>query len=362
MEALAALDADKVHNNILYIEDDAAMRKMFLLLQASLLKPFKFTFAETLDQARIELNLNPKKYSAIVSDYYLPDGEAKNLFPLPVELPVIVLTATYDVTLAVELMKLGVDDFVVKDKNMQFLKLMPEKINSVIEKKMAEVEAALQERRFRDLFVNSNDIIQYLDAEGKIIQANPPLFETLGFDAEEQGQLSVYDLINPHDVPQFKDMLELLEPGQSREDLVLRMRSKSGKEFIMEGSASKGWLGEDLFYTRTIFRDVTEKRRAEIMIKQQNKDLAEKNKQINEGIVKLRNVTVSKKAAAIVLILGIALFFFSEFWLEPTLVKYSGNTNYNWILKIVIVLLLKPFDMLIERWLLRQKIKEAGLA
>jgi hypothetical protein len=44
-----------------------------------------------------------------VSDYYLPDGEAKNLFPLPFDLLVIVLTATYDVNLAVALMKLGVD-------------------------------------------------------------------------------------------------------------------------------------------------------------------------------------------------------------------------------------------------------------
>jgi len=29
-------------------------------------------------------------HNAVVSDYYLPDGEAKSLFPLPVDLPVIV--------------------------------------------------------------------------------------------------------------------------------------------------------------------------------------------------------------------------------------------------------------------------------
>ena len=111
---------------ILYIEDDAAMRKMFSMVEATLLKPYKFSYAETLEAALLELKSNPKKYTAIVSDYHLPDGEAKDLVPLPVGLPVIVLTATYDISLAVSLMKLGFDDFLVKDKDMQFLKLIPE--------------------------------------------------------------------------------------------------------------------------------------------------------------------------------------------------------------------------------------------
>src|SRR2546430_2701 len=107
---------------ILYIEDDIALRKMFTLLRHTLLKGYQFSYAETLANARAELKLNPKKYSAVVSDYYLPDGEAKNLFPLPFDLPVIVLTATYDVNLAVALMKLGVDDFLIKDQDKQFIK------------------------------------------------------------------------------------------------------------------------------------------------------------------------------------------------------------------------------------------------
>ncbi len=34
--------------SILYIEDDAAMRKMFSLLQNTLLKDYQFSYAETL--------------------------------------------------------------------------------------------------------------------------------------------------------------------------------------------------------------------------------------------------------------------------------------------------------------------------
>lgn len=347
---------------ILYIEDDAAMRKMFSMVEATLLKPYKFTYAETLAAATHELKNNPKKYTAIVSDYHLPDGEAKDLFPLPVDLPVIVLTATYDISLAVSLMKLGFDDFLVKDKDMQFLKLIPEKITSVIEKKTAEIEAAQQKRRFSDLFENSSDIILYLAEDGKVLQANPLLTETLGYDKNELEAITILDLVHTGDREHFRTLLSNLQPGKKFDDVEVRTVGKNGKGFIMEGSASKGWLSEDLFYTRAIFHDVTEKKRDEIKIKQQNVELAEKNRQVNDGVAKLRKATISRKSSAIVIAIGFALFLLSEFWFEPTFIRLSGNTNYLWIFKTAIVLLLKPFDMFIERWMLREKIKEAGLA
>jgi len=49
------------------------------MLQHTLLKDYQFSYAETLANARAELKLSPKKYNAVVSDYYLPDGEAKNI-------------------------------------------------------------------------------------------------------------------------------------------------------------------------------------------------------------------------------------------------------------------------------------------
>ena len=347
---------------ILYIEDDAAMRKMFSLLQNTVLKEYQFSYAETLSQATAELAQNPKKYSAVVSDYFLPDGEAKDLFPLPFDLPVMVLTATYDVNLAVTLMKLGVDDFLVKDKDMQFIKLIPEKIKSIIEKKTAEVEAAQQKRRFSDLFENSTDIIQYLGEDGRVLQANPPLMEILGYDKNDVERMTIFNVVHADDRDRYRASLVNLQPGQKFDDVEVRTVGKTGKVFIMEASASKGWLSEDLFYTRAIFHDVTEKKRDEIKIRQQNIDLAGKNKQINEGVTKLRKATASRKSTAIVLGIGLALFVMSEYWLEPMFIKYSGNTNYLWIFKTVIVVLLKPIDMFLERWMLRQKIREAGLA
>ena len=97
------------------------------------------------------------------------------------------------------------------------------------------------------------------------------------------------------------------------------------------------------------------------MIKEQNIDLAGKNRQINDGLVKLRKASASRKSTAIAFGIGVALFLISEFWLEPTFIKYSGNTNYLWMFKTIIVVLLKPIDMFLEHWILRQKIKEAGL-
>lgn len=357
---LPAGDAPKERVSILYIEDDVAMHRMFKMLESSRLKDFQFTIAATLAEGQAELKNHANRYQAVLSDYHLPDGEAKSLFPLEVDLPVVVLTATYDVGLAVELIKLGADDFLVKDGAMKFIQLLPEKINSVIEKKEAEREAERHKRRFRDLFDNVNDTILYVDNAGTIVHANPMLPEVLGYPAS--GRVLLPSLIHPAERHTFEDKLASLGPGQKLDDYVMRVLGKEGKEFIMEVSVSKSLADEDASWSRIILHNVTEQKRQEQMIRQQNKDLERKNKQINEGIIKLRNMTVSRRSVAFVAVIGIAMFLLSEFWLEPTLIRYSGNSNYTWINKTVIVLLLKPIDMIIERWLLRIKIREAGLS
>jgi PAS domain S-box-containing protein len=346
---------------ILYVEDDLAMISMFRMLESTLLKSYQFTFADTIAKGAQELKENSKKYNAIVSDYHLPDGDAKALFPMPCDLPMIVLTATYDVNLAVTLMKLGVDDFLVKDKDMQFLKLLPEKIKSVIDKKTAEVAAAQQERRFRDLFENSNDIILYLNEDGKIPYANHQLLEILHYDKKEIEQLTIFDILHTDDKEVFRKLLTSLSPGQKFDDRPIRIVTKLNKELIMESSVFKGWQSDDLFYTRAIFRDVTEKKNNEQMIRVQNFDLASKNRQINEAVAKLRRASISKKSAAIVVSIGFVLFLISDFWLQPILINYYGNSGYLWVFQTALVLLLKPIDMLIERWLLREKMKRVGL-
>lgn len=338
------------------------MRKMFQLLQSSILNEFEFFFAVSLSEALNELGKNPEKYQVILSDYFLPDGEAKDLFPLPVELPIIVLTATYNVDMAVALIKSGADDFLVKDKEMKFVKLLPEKIKSVMEKKEAEIEANRQEQRFRDLFENSNDIIFYLSNDGFIRLPNPLFEELLGYTPAEARTLLFADIIGIKHREAYLGRVSLLAPGQKFDDVEVEVTTKSKTILTMEGSVRCGLLSDGTNYTRAIFRDITARKKDEIKIREQFKDLTAKNEEINNGLIKLRNMTISRKAAVMVFGLAIALFLISEFWLEPWLVQYSGNRNYTWINKVVIVLLLKPIDMFIERWLLRQKIKAAGLS
>jgi PAS domain S-box len=351
---------DAAEQNILYIEDDAALRRMFRVMEASRLKPFRFTFAETLAEGVEELRLNPKKYCAVVSDYHLPDGEAKTIFPLAVDLPVVVLTGTYDVDLAVDLIKSGVDDFLVKDPQLKFLQLLPEKIKTVIEKKESELEAERQKRRFRDLFDNSNDIILYLDQAGIIKQTNPAFQEFLGYDQNPEN-LGLSLIVDHADRQAFENKVAALLPGQKFDDHEIRMNAKDGRMVVVECSVSIGRAGDDLFHARVILRDVTERKKNEQLIKAQNKDLDAKNKEINRGLIKLRNHTISRRSAVITIIAGLIIYFFSEYWLAPTLVKLTQNTNFTWINKVAILLLLKPMDLFVERWLMRLKMKEAGL-
>jgi len=216
--------------------------------------------------------------------------------------------------------------------------------------------------KFRAMFdVSSVGKMEVDPGTARILRANAAMCKFVGYSEAELLARTVLDITHPDDRNRFLALLTSLKPGQKFDDVEVRTLSKTGKVFIMEGSASKGWLNEDLFYTRVIFHDVTDRKKSEQMIKEQNVDLAEKNKQINDGLVKLRKASASRKSTAIAFGIGVALFLISEFWLEPTFIKYSGNANYLWMFKTIIVVLLKPIDMFLERWMLRQKIKEAGL-
>ncbi len=94
------------------------------------------------------------------------------------ETPVIIVTGTGSEEIAVQAMKMGADDYVIKTTS-HIRNLVPT-VNNVLEKKRKEKEyvAALKalkesEERFRLLFDNSLDAVLLTQPDGSIKKANP---------------------------------------------------------------------------------------------------------------------------------------------------------------------------------------------
>lgn len=89
------------------------------------------------------------------------------------------------------------------------------------------------------------------------------------------------------------------------------------------------------------------------------KSVKEKNDELQATIEELVRAKISRKATTIVFIVTIAVFFIVEAFVEPIIERHT-DFYYGLIIKLVLVLSIKPFEMTLEHKLLNKaKRKEA---
>lgn len=119
--------------NILYLEDDPAQAS---LVQRNLKKEhFHVTLATSVESALSALDLI--EFDLVLTDYRLPDGDGlsfiRTLRKKGFEQPVIMMSVIDDLDIAVEVMKLGANDFISKDTGAAYLKLLPATLTKVLD-------------------------------------------------------------------------------------------------------------------------------------------------------------------------------------------------------------------------------------
>ncbi|MDE2309440.1 MAG: response regulator [Betaproteobacteria bacterium] len=160
---------------------------------------YEFVLSEA-ETGREGLRLaHAQKPECVLLDYHLPDLNGleflaelrNNQDDIPV--PVIMLTGTDNASVAVEAMKRGAQDYLIKDANRQYLELLPAVIQRVLreqlllrEKKQVEENLILAEEKYRFLVEQIPAIIYTatVDAPGKLLYISPQIRQ-LGFSPEE---------------------------------------------------------------------------------------------------------------------------------------------------------------------------------
>jgi len=89
-----------------------------------------------------------------------------------------------------------------------------------------------------------------------------------------------------------------------------------------------------------------------------NDDLKVNNQLLQDTIDQLVKAKVGRKASSIVLLIAILLFIISEGVLEPFVEERVGDTSIGFIFKLGIAVLLKPIDVLVERYMMRRALKQ----
>jgi two-component system, cell cycle sensor histidine kinase and response regulator CckA len=206
----------------------------------------------------------------ILSDYKLPQFTGLDALHILRELktgvPLILVTGSLTEELAVECMRAGATDYVLKSS----LKRLPSAAANALEKAQAQrahetAIAALQrsEEQYRELFENANDLIYTHDLAGNYTSLNKAGERITGYTRAEAMSMNMADMLSPEQLTRAYEMMSNKVEAGGTTLYELEITAKDGHHVCLE-------LNTRLIYNQQgqpigvqgIGRDITERKRA----------------------------------------------------------------------------------------------------
>jgi PAS domain S-box-containing protein len=184
----------------------------------------------------------------VLSDFTLPDFDALEALRLLKEhqydIPLILVTGSMSEEVAVECIKEGADDYLLKAS----LKRLPTSIQNVLQKKAAErerrqAELALRrsEEQFRLITETTHDLISLVDVAGRFLYTSPSFRRALGYIPERLIGTSSYELVHPEDQAVFQQSLQEALATKTGVAADYRYRHQGGSWRMFESTGNWIW-------------------------------------------------------------------------------------------------------------------------
>ncbi|HEY2951548.1 MAG TPA: PAS domain S-box protein [Verrucomicrobiae bacterium] len=248
---------------VLLVEDEPAFAELLQeVLRHDRASCFALTCAESLRDT--QRRLREDRFDVVLLDLSLPDQcglrtytEAHAGAPA---VPIVVLTGSDDETLALQAVRDGAQDYLVKG---QFDgRTLSRVIRYAIERKRAAEALRESEEFFRLISENVTDLIAVIDCEGKRLYNSPSYKSILGDPSKLPGTNS-FEEIHPEDRPRveriFRDTIAT-GVGQ-RTEYRFRLRDGQVRHVESQGSAIRDENGRPAKIV-VVSRDITEQKAA----------------------------------------------------------------------------------------------------
>ena len=188
------------------------------------------------------------------------------------ETPFVFLSGTIGEERAVEALKRGATDYVLKDRPTRLIPAIRQAFALLAEsRRRREIEAALRENeeRFRQITENVAELIALLDRDGRRIYANPAYRELLG-DAAVAGGSDAFAEVHPEDAERVRSTFAqtVATGAMQRFEHRLQLANLSVRQLESHASVLRDAKGE-VANILLVSRDVTARREAEARIREQ---------------------------------------------------------------------------------------------
>lgn len=214
--------------------------------------------------------LENDQWNIVIADYQLPQfsaSEALRIFKKAgLDIPFVVVSGTIGEENAVDLMKSGVHDYLLKN-NLERLHIIvrSELAEAQIRRARKQSDKLLREseEHYRELYDNSPLGYQSLDADGHFIVVNQAWLDTLGYTGGEVIGKWFGDFLAPEYVEAFRQRFPVFKAA-GRIHSEFEMMRKDG---VRRHIAFDGRIGHDLEgnfkQTHCVLQDITERKQAE---------------------------------------------------------------------------------------------------
>ena len=187
---------ERIRLRVLIVEDQAFEAELVQKELQSSGFELAFTRVETEAAFRTALAAGP---DIVLSDYHLPQFSGLRALAIlhesKTETPFILISGGINEEQAVEVMRLGADDFLLKDR----LGRLGTAVTGALERRQLRVNALQTEQRHRTTFEHAPIGITHTSLDGRFIEINPQACEILGYPREELLTRTFLDVTHPTD-------------------------------------------------------------------------------------------------------------------------------------------------------------------
>jgi len=257
------MDTHTTPIRVLLVDDESSNRALAL-------RALRRTFpdveaAEAGDQAEFEQALKAERPDLVVTDYHLGWSDGLDIFrrvkaQWP-DIPVMMLTGTGSEEIAVEAMKAGLDDYVVK--SAKHIARLPEAVRAALERAREKQALREAETRYRELVQTVPIGLYSTTPDGRITAANPALVNMLGYPNQDSLMAAKAEDLYVSPQNRQREREELAREGIVR-GFELQLRRRDGTIISARDTVrAVRDAGDRVLRYEASLEDITEQKRAE---------------------------------------------------------------------------------------------------